>query len=748
MEDNNSSSKNAVLKKINKKLSKVKNAKSLMTFNQEIQKILLGKNSYTKLVELDKKLDLLSDDVNTLQKVNQSQPEAISKSKIRKLELPTKIKDTIFNVILKDYKTKHATHLPFIYCRKAGAIQIKVHEKNTKKETIKELGDRISKYLKQKGIDGLIGMSLKYDLADHGAWRSGRFVPIGEAVHLYDEIEHEYEANENQEIFDDFIFYIIETSRPDAPKAGNSDYNDCVYDCLYKCLYDAMPWKSPAEFKKFLGLRRDDKVPVSSFDKIEDKLKNIKINISGDYTRESKVISNKIIRLIISNEHCVNDFRRDMDKINRNNICFNPRKPIIYDTATFMAYDGVKEWKLSKSERNEFFNVREQKDYILINKMNKIMSESDYIKYRGGTNYLEWKNDKTINRIDKVLSLKEQYNKWIDDANLLKNKTKGLINLYKTGNDKFTILDLFDKYAKHIENPPNIYELEAEFINECCGAMINAEPYEGPAYDYDFISKYPATLCDVHFNIPMDEGDFYYLTDDEFHAMEYIKYGIYRAVVHKSDDANINKLFKFNFKNYYPHIDLKRAKELKLKIELVHDEKPNFIYYSSKTEKALKGSEVFKQVINTIYPFKEAKLPRMKVLFTMLWGSLCEKNHKTHTVNNQDKEYIEIDNTEDFVSLRPFDDNNTIIEYKKKDKAFKTGWARMQPFLIAKGKYDLSKTMEPYINDVVRYHTDGFTLKTKPEGIITGDKMGDLKYKGYCANAQVINCNKIIGEFK
>ena len=72
----------------------------------------------------------------------------------------------------------------------------------------------------------------------------------------------------------------------------------------------------------------------------------------------------------------------------------------------------------------------------------------------------------------------------------------------------------------------------------------------------------------------------------------------------------------------------------------------------------------------------------------------------------------------------------------------------MQPFLIAKGKYDLSKTMEPYINDVVRYHTDGFTLKTKPEGIITGDKMGDLKYKGYCENAKVINCNKVIGEFK
>ena len=40
MENNNSSSKNAVLKKINKKLAKVKNAKSLMTFNQEIQKIL------------------------------------------------------------------------------------------------------------------------------------------------------------------------------------------------------------------------------------------------------------------------------------------------------------------------------------------------------------------------------------------------------------------------------------------------------------------------------------------------------------------------------------------------------------------------------------------------------------------------------------------------------------------------------------------------------------------------------------
>ena len=748
MENNISSSKKAVLKRINKKLVMVKNAKALATFNQEIQKILTGKNSYTKLVEFDKKLELLSDEINTLRKIKENQPEAISKSKIRKIELPKQVKDTIFNVILKDFKVKHATHLPFIYCRKAGTIQIKVTEKDTSKDTIKKLGNRISVYLKQKGIDGMIGMSLKYHLADHGSWRSGRFVPIGENVHLYDEMEQEYEADENQETFDDFIFYIIETSRPDAPlKVGESDYNDCVFDCLYKCLYDALPWKTPADFKSHFKLRRGDKVPVALFDKIEEKLKNIKINISGDYTRESKIKSNKIIRLIIDKEHCINDFRREMDKISRNNICFNARKPIMYDTATFMAYNGINEWKLSKAERNEFFNVREQKEYILINKMNKIMSENDYKKFRGGQNYLEWKNNKSILRADKVLTLKEQYQKWIDDANLLKKETKGLINLYKTGNDKFTILDLFDKYAKHIENPPNIYELEAEFISGCCGAMINAEQYEGPAYDYDFISKYPATLCDVHFMIPMDEGDFYYLSQNDLNEMQFFKYGIYKAVINKSDDKNINKLFKFNYKNYYTHIELKRAKELKLNIELIIDDKPNFIHYASTTEKSLKSSEVFKQVINTIYPFKEAKLPRMKILFTMLWGSLCEKDHKTYTITNNDTEYIEIENTEDLVSIKPFDDNKTTLIYKKKDKSFKTGWARLQPFLIAKGKYDLSKTMEPYINDVVRYHTDGFTTKSKPEGIITGDKMGDLKYKGYCENAIVVNCNKVIGEF-
>jgi hypothetical protein len=56
--------------------------------------------------------------------------------------------------------------------------------------------------------------------------------------------------------------------------------------------------------------------------------------------------------------------------------------------------------------------------------------------------------------------------------------------------------------------------------------------------------------------------------------------------------------------------------------------------------------------------------------------------------------------------------------------------------------------MEPYINDVVRYHTDGILFKRRPEGITTGNNMGDLKWKGYCENAQVINCNKILGEFK
>ena len=46
--------------------------------------------------------------------------------------------------------------------------------------------------------------------------------------------------------------------------------------------------------------------------------------------------------------------------------------------------------------------------------------------------------------------------------------------------------------------------------------------------------------------IPLKAGEFKKFSKDEFDKLEYFTYGIYRVKIDKSEDENINRLFRFN----------------------------------------------------------------------------------------------------------------------------------------------------------------------------------------------------------
>ena len=100
---------------------------------------------------------------------------------------------------------------------------------------------------------------------------------------------------------------------------------------------------------------------------------------------------------------------------------------------------------------------------------------------------------------------KEEYDLFIHDADVLNKETEGLINLYKTGNNADTALNLFDKYTKIIKNPPLIKQVEASFISKCKGAIIFGTPYDGSAFKYDIKSMYPSIQAST-IKFPIDEG--------------------------------------------------------------------------------------------------------------------------------------------------------------------------------------------------------------------------------------------------
>jgi hypothetical protein len=351
-----------------------------------------------------------------------------------------------------------------------------------------------------------------------------------------------------------------------------------------------------------------------------------------------------------------------------------------------MCYDGKREFKLSKESRNDVYDWKTE--FILVNKF------------------------------DSQLSLKENYDKFVEMANTLKQKTNNKINLYKSGDFTKTALKLFNEMTKCISNPSSITQLEANFImNASQGAIIfNTKNYEGQAYKGDVKSMYPSILSS-NMIFPLKEGEFKYITDFN---KDYFEYGIYRCII-----TGTSKLFRFNFKNYYTHVDLTRAKELNLDIKLIIDDEPNFLYYSR--DKCLTGSEIFGEYVNYLFNLKEQGVKGAKNILNCLWGALCEKNKYKIIHKNGDVKEIP-DNVKP--KFRPFDDNNVIVEYVEYNKEFKYGWSRIMPFLLSKGRSVISKIMEPYNEILIRCHTDGVLFSDEPKNIKYGDKLGDFVFEG------------------
>lgn len=593
-------------------------------------------------------------------------------------------------------------------------INENIYEHNTYSiNKIKKISNALSQYLNKKKVNGKMMTSLLY--GDLG-WKSGYLKTFGQETDLYDpnklyNLEVPYDEPKKIKSFN---IYIALGNRPEG---GNDDkLNDCLYDCLKYFIFNIEDYfKSPAVLKQYLGLERASKIPLECLDKIEKKLKTFKINVRGEFIRSSTVSSNNEINLILNNEHY------SVEKPNRiftPFIKFNEKIPIMWDKKTFEVYDGTSKWLMDKKRRNDvIFNS--SNNFILVPR-------------------LEQGRDENGNKI--IISIEDEYNLFLEIAYELKQESKGLINLFKSGSLHDASLTLFDRLTKFI-TPEEILQDEAEWIKfSSFGAIIWCEPFEGKLYKYDFKSMYPHLMTSSTLKFPVKRGEFKNI--GEFNN-QYFEYGIYRAVIQTSDDENINKLFRFNKHNYYTSIDLTNAKKLGLNIELIKDDNPNFLYYSR--DKLITFNEVFKQYVEILFPLKENKnlLARhqAKAILNILWGALCEVDKRKMFI--QDKFKIEED--EEIIEIYPSstDENSHIIKTTKLNHYYKTPFARLCPFLIGQGRKQMSDTLFEYKDHIHRIQTDGF-LCDIPIHFKTDVKIGELKYEGYTEHGIIKNCiNKV-----
>ena len=265
------------------------------------------------------------------------------------------------------------------------------------------------------------------------------------------------------------------------------------------------------------------------------------------------------------------------------------------------------------------------------------------------------------------------------------------------------------------------------------------------AHKFDVKSFYPS-MYNSSQKFPVKKGEFKYITTKELDDTEFASYGIYRAVIQNSEDKMKNKLFRFNKNNYYTHIDIKHARELGFEIKMIENNQSNFLYYSP--DKLISGVSLFGEFINLVFPLKQNKVKGSKQILNFLWGALCEKRLTKKYI--KEDQIFELEDNFRLKSIKSsmINDDELIIKTQHNHKMFRHSFARLFCFLLAKGRYLMSTLMRPFINDVIRCHTDGFTCSKYPENIELSDDLGGLVYEKYCEEFIVKSCNDFTGEFK
>ncbi len=122
-----------------------------------------------------------------------------------------------------------------------------------------------------------------------------------------------------------------------------------------------------------------------------------------------------------------------------------------------------------------------------------------------------------------------------------------------------------------------------------------------------------------------------------------------------------------------------------------------------------------------------------KDFLNLPWGLMCKKNKKV-LVKQYDAIYKAGDEFE-LNEIQTYGEQGgeyILTKYINTKKLFDSNYARLGVFLTSYCRYQMSKTIEPYSDQVKRIHTDGFYLNFRPtHGKILdiGENLGQFHYE-------------------
>lgn len=144
--------------------------------------------------------------------------------------------------------------------------------------------------------------------------------------------------------------------------------------------------------------------------------------------------------------------------------------------------------------------------------------------------------------------------------------------------------------------------------------------------------------------------------------------------------------------------------------------------------------------------YKNEGFKVVKNYLNVLHGALCQTD--VISIKSNIDSITEIHEDKEICIMHAIGDLNSTtlhIEVYKPAKRCEYDYARIKPFLVAKGRYMISKIIAKNIDEVVRVHTDGIICKSEITNIQLGNNIGDLKFEAYTDNCIVENSQRYRG---
>lgn len=561
-------------------------------------------------------------------------------------------------------------------------IQRTFSGKEFSKNEIKRLIESFQDKYKNKNLTLMIGVNTPF------GFRNSKQFNIHEEPSLVD--DYEWDTTNS------FIIYGWKTN---DSSGGCGINNDCLFQCLLQiCGYYRLPknLKTDVDLKFALKLKPSDKIPISYLGQVE-KLFKININISGDYIYTSSCKYHQTIHLTLINEHyeLVKDNQKSKDLLKH-----IPRREqklitVLKEPDNVKCYDGEKIFHLTYEDYHDRL-----------------------YDFNGEYVYLE---DLPLEKKDFI----EDYHLFLEECEKLKELTHGKIDLaksgYKVSNEALKCVHFS---LLSFNEPQEMSLLEQEWYYRCFkGGLIFCDNNKtiDYAYSYDKKSAYPCILSSDHFTFPVKEGEFKLIHE----LPDVLNYGIYRCIIKPSGDEHLDKLFRFNTKNYYTHYDIQLARTLKLEIKLIQDEQANALVY---VKDRGNGSMYFRQIVHSLYDLKtQSKLA--KRILNAIWGALCQRNKIKITTKNE----VNLSNGQLLIEIKPIGNNRHKISYLNNGKFFKHKYARLGCFLTSAVRKHMADIIYPVREHVFKCHTDSILSDIKLhdnlqiKNFLLGDRLGDFK---------------------